>query len=73
MVLGEAAALIAPPNDVVNENVAGTLCWPATRKAESMVNEIETTAVGEGGGVELQSVYDQIHVDKDWSHCPSSE
>jgi len=46
MVLREAAALIAPPDDVVNENVAGTLCLPATRKSESMVNEIETTAVG---------------------------
>ena len=49
----------------VKVNVAGTLTLPATRKAESMVNEIEPTAVGE------QYKDDQNHVDEDATHCPS--
>ena len=46
----------APPAVGVKVNVAGTFTMPATRKAESMVNEIETTAVGEEGGVDVPAI-----------------
>ena len=38
MVLREAAALMAPPNDVVNENVAALEVLAATRSVEIMLN-----------------------------------
>ena len=38
MVLREAASLIAPPNDVVNENVAALEALAATRSVEIMLN-----------------------------------
>ena len=38
MVLREAAALIAPPNDVVNENVAALEALPATRSVCATAN-----------------------------------
>ena len=38
MVLREAAALMAPPNDVVNENVAALEVLAATRSVNSMLN-----------------------------------
>ena len=38
MVLGEAEELIAPPNDVVNENVAALEVLAATRSVEIMLN-----------------------------------
>ena len=38
MVLREAAALMAPPNDVVNENVAALEVLAATRSVEIMAN-----------------------------------
>ena len=38
MVLGEAEELIAPPNDVVNENVAALEALAATRSVEIMLN-----------------------------------
>ena len=38
MVLGDAAALIAPPNDVVNENVAALEALAATRSVNAMLN-----------------------------------
>ena len=38
MVLGEAAALIAPPNDVVKVNVAALEVLAATRSVNAMLN-----------------------------------
>ena len=38
MLLGEAVALIAPPNDVVNENVAALEALAATRSVNAMLN-----------------------------------
>ena len=38
MVLREAAALIAPPDDVVNENVAALEALAATRSVNAMLN-----------------------------------
>ena len=38
MVLGEAEELIAPPNDVVNENVAALEALAATRSVNAMLN-----------------------------------
>ena len=39
MALREAAALIAPPNDVVNVNVAALEVLAATRSVNAMLNE----------------------------------
>ena len=38
MVLREAAALMAPPNDVVNENVAALEVLAASRSVSAMLN-----------------------------------
>ena len=47
MVLREAAALIAPPNDVVNVNVAALEVLAATRSVNAMLNAGLVTAVGQ--------------------------
>ena len=60
MVLREAASLIAPPNDGVNENVAALEALAATRSVNAMLNAGLVTAVGQQQHTPTSSLWLQL-------------